>query len=106
MRTDLDRSLEPDQPSPYAPGWVRAAHDAKRSGVAATPDGAQPTRVARELQLPDDEQHAPAEQGIAIEQFRLPRSLEPTVVPLPDFGSRSLGRPFLLMTVILAAGAA
>ncbi len=81
MSSPLDRELEPDEPSPFAPKWVRdaARRRIKGSGTSEDPEQDKLPEFAR----PDE--------GFVIEQYRVPRSLEPTLMPevLPVPGSAS-----------------
>lgn len=86
MRDPFDRALDTSEPSPYAPKWVRAAHDAKRTDDSAefepdepSPLGSPPARTN-------------TSEGIIIDRIRIPRSLEPTLMPPPAFESRSFLR--------------
>ena len=93
VRDPFDRALDTIEPSPYAPKWVRAAHDAKRTDDSAafeldepSPLGAPPARTN-------------TSEGIVIDRIRIPRSLEPTLMPPPAFESRSFLRLSLVFGV-------
>jgi hypothetical protein len=90
MSSPLDRELGPDEPSPFAPKWVRDAAERKSN--------AQSTSENPEFSTPDE--------SFVIEQYRVPRSLEPTLMPegrpIPGFGSK-LG---LAISIAIAAGVA
>jgi hypothetical protein len=88
MSSPLDRTVSPDEPSPYAPKWIRdAAHAAKRN-IASTSfenfEEDEHSQFATLAGVPD--------QGVVIERFRL-RSLEPAMLPelQPISGHRSVG---------------
>ncbi len=105
MSSPLDRAVGPDEPSPYAPKWIRdAAHAAKRD-MGSTGfenfDEEQFSRFAAPAAVPD--------AGVVIGRFRLPHSLEPTVLPEPPVPGHRwvvgvLGR--LAFAITVAAGIA
>jgi hypothetical protein len=77
MTSPLDRDLVPDQLLPYAPKWVRDAAHTERRGTAPK---------SQETVEDDDAQQSIAalsapHGGLVIDSYRLPRSLEPTVMP-------------------------
>jgi hypothetical protein len=79
MSSPLERDLGPDEPSPYAPKWVRDAAHAEWRGTApksqeAVEDG--------DVQQSTTASPAP-DGGLVIDHYRLPRSLEPTLMPEP-----------------------
>ncbi len=93
----LDRDSNFDEPSPYAPKSVRDAAHAERRGTAPKPqeaaedrDAQQSTKVAASDQpqqlhrLTRSAPPAPRE-GLVIDRYRLPRSLEPTIMSEPRF---------------------
>ncbi len=93
----LDRDSNFDEPSPYAPKSVRDATHAERRGTAPKPqeaaedrDAQQSTKVAASDQpqqlhrLTRSAPPAPRE-GLVIDRYRLPRSLEPTIMSEPRF---------------------
>jgi hypothetical protein len=78
MSSPLDRDLVPDQLLSYAPKWVRDAAHTERRGTAprfqtVEDDDAQQSTAASS---------AP-HGGLVIDSYRLPRSLEPIVMPEP-----------------------
>jgi hypothetical protein len=90
MSTGSDRGSNRERPSLYAPRWADSepsggAHD-ERSGD----DGfAEDAAFATEPALNDNDAE---NQGVVIERFRVPRSLEPTMLPQArrEFGARSI----------------
>jgi hypothetical protein len=84
MSSPLDRKFNPDEPSPYAPKWVRdAAQSERRTTEPAVFEDAEAEEFRRSpVPLGPDE-------GVVIERYRVPRSLEPTTVASPV----SLGVP-------------
>ena len=85
MSSPLDRTVGPDEPSPYAPKWIRDACGAKRKRISAGFENLQDDERSRSgtpSTVPDG--------GVVIEHFRLPPSLEPTMLPPPGRESRSL----------------
>jgi len=93
----LDRDSNFDEPSPYAPKSVRDATHAERRGTPPKPqeaaedrDAQQSTKVAASDQpqqlhrLTRSAPPAPRE-GLVIDRYRLPRSLEPTIMSEPRF---------------------
>ena len=75
MSSPLDRKFNPGEPSPYAPKWVRDAAQSDRRTTDpavfedAEIDGFRPSATP----LGPDE-------GVVIERYRVPRSLEPTTI--------------------------
>src|SRR5437016_3505520 len=102
MSSPLDRAPGPDDPSPYAPKWAREG--GQRREAAPTPDRFFPE---------DFEEPASAAQlaeGESPERFRLPPSLDPTVVPEPSQPSRRRNvwalAGFSVLAITAAAAAA
>jgi hypothetical protein len=99
MSSPLDRKFNPDEPSPYAPKWVRdAAQSERRTTEPAVFEDAEGEGFRRSaMPLGPDE-------GVVIERYRVPRSLEPTTVTSPA----SLGVPkrSTVGTVVRFGGAA
>ena len=103
MSSPLDRELGADEPSPYAPKWVREAAGGRRSG---NPERSQPAAEGKP-KPPDTADTEPlrsagpalggakdttgATESVIIDRYRLPPSLEPTVMsdPWPVQGTRS-----------------
>jgi hypothetical protein len=102
MTSPLDRAVNPDEPSPYAPKWVRDAYTAKRN-TAATGFGNFEEKAVSASAVPP----SGSDGGVVIDRFRLPRSLEPTLMPAPD-PPRSLARLLgsLALAIAVAAGVA
>jgi hypothetical protein len=99
VSTPLDRAPGPDDPSPYAPRWVREG--GPRPGSPGTPTA--PSLLAGYADPPGtsddfDGFDEPAPAG----RFRLPRSLDPTILPEP---SRHSGTRRLILPVGLFAAA-
>jgi hypothetical protein len=92
MSSPTDRSYEPGDPSPYAPRWVRNAPPQRRAPVRSplVPDGGE-ADDEHALHLDDavGSEHAPPlvddqeEDSFAVGDFRVPRSLDPGIVPDP-----------------------
>jgi hypothetical protein len=91
MSSPTDRNYEPGDPSPYAPRWVRNAPPPGRAAVRSplVPDGEMDD--AHTLR-PDDAVvagRAPPlaegaeEESFVVGDFRVPRSLDPGIVPDP-----------------------
>jgi hypothetical protein len=80
MSSPLDRKFNPDEPSPYAPKWVRDAAQSDRP----TPEPAvfEDTEVDgfRRSAMP-----LGPDEGVVIERYRVPRSLEPTTITGPSY---------------------
>jgi hypothetical protein len=99
MSSPLDRKFNPDEPSPYAPKWVRDAAQSDRP----TPEPAvfEDTEVDgfRRSAMP-----LGPDEGVVIERYRVPRSLEPTTITGPSY----LGVPkrFGVGTLVRFGGAA
>jgi hypothetical protein len=73
MSSPLDRDFGSDQLSPYAPKWAReAAHAQRRSMAKGIGDGDAQQMTAT---------LAASDQPLATDGHRLPRSLEPTLMP-------------------------
>src|SRR6266498_4124407 len=103
MTSPLDRAVNPDEPSPYAPKWVRDAYAAKRKTAATGFENFEDKPVS-----PSGAPATGPDGGVVIERFRLPRSLEPTLVQAPGAESRSLARLLgsLALAIAVAAVAA
>ena len=100
MSAPLDRMAGVDDPSPYAPKWIREAA-AKRNTATNPEDCEQDERSGSEPSA------GAADDGVMIERFRLPRSLEPTVLPDPFPASSIAGILWRLsLAVGIACGAA
>jgi hypothetical protein len=77
MSSPLDRTVGPDEPSLYAPKWIRdAAHAAKRDTASTS------------FENFEEDEHSPfatlagvLDEDLVIERFRLSRSLEPATLP-------------------------
>jgi len=92
MSSPTDRSYEPDDPSPYAPRWVRNASPPRRAQVRSplVPDGDETddAHLLHRNEVAGDE-HAPPladgaeEESFVVGDFRVPRSLDPGIVPDP-----------------------
>ena len=97
MSTLLDRDSNLAEPSPYAPKWVRdAAHAERRDTAPKSQEGSkdvdaqQSTDVAASDQAYRLRRPAPSAspapgEGLVIDRYRLPRSLEPTIMSEPRF---------------------
>jgi hypothetical protein len=86
MSSPLDRTAGPDEPSPYAPKWIRdAAHAAKPNTASTCFENFEEDELSQTAAGA-----AVADRGVVIEHFRLPRSLEPSFLPEPRPESRSL----------------
>jgi hypothetical protein len=91
MSSPTDRSYEAGDPSPYAPRWVRNAPQQRPAPLV--PDGAE----ANEGHARREEDRASSEpaplfasaapvadqEDFVVEDFRVPRSLDPGIVPDP-----------------------
>jgi len=91
MSSPTDRIYGPGDPSPYAPRWVRNAPQQRRAPL--TPDGGEADEI-NALSHEDEiasEQAPPLvaaapladEEDFMVEDFRVPRSLDPGIVPDP-----------------------
>jgi TPR repeat protein len=99
MSTPLDRTVGPEKPSPYAPKWIRdAAGEAKRK-TASTASG---TFAEDNLSPPVAPRAAVPDEEVVIERYRLPRSLEPTLLPEPRSLTGVLAR-LMLATAVAAS---
>jgi hypothetical protein len=105
MSSPLDRDFGPDEPSPYAPKWVRDAADARRGGTAER-DGTAP-KLPVDL---DSEDFRPSavnsNEPVMVDRYRLPPSLEPTLMPEPWPVPRTRSTLGLLSRFAVAAGIA
>jgi len=108
MSSPLDRDFGPDEPSPYAPKWVRDAADARRGGAAEqrgiapkAPENLEDEDFRRSAANP-----AASNEPVLVDRYRLPRSLEPTLMPQPWPVPRSRSALGLLMRFTVAAGIA
>ena len=89
MSSPADRSYESGDPSPYAPRWVRSAPPPRSVPVRSplAPDEADESHALRHDDAVGSEQAPPLaaadEEGFVVEDFRVPRSLDPGIVPDP-----------------------
>jgi hypothetical protein len=77
MSSPLDRKFNPDEPSPYAPKWVRDAAQSRSTEPAVFEDAEGDGFRRPAIPLGPEE-------GVVIERYRVPRSLEPTTVSSPS----------------------
>src|SRR5256885_4157065 len=108
MSSPLDRDFGPDEPSPYAPKWVRDAADARRGGAAEqrgiapkAPENLEDEDFRRSAANP-----AASNEPVLVDRYRLPPSLEPTLMPEPWPVPRTRSALGLLMRFGVAAGIA
>ena len=126
MSSPLDRDFGPDEPSPYAPKWVRDAADARRDKTAEPPgiapkspenpdqDGddfqrsaaKSPEKLDRENFRRSGANSAASNEPVLVDRYRLPPSLEPTLMPEPWPVSRTRSALGLLMRFAIAAAIA
>src|SRR6266699_3792987 len=109
MSSPLDRDFGPDEPSPYAPKWVREAADARR-GRTTERHGMMP-KSAPNLDISEDFRQAvtdaaTANEPVLVGRYRLPPSLEPTLMPEPWPVSRTRSALGLLARFTVAAAIA
>jgi hypothetical protein len=91
MSSPTDRSYDFGDPSPYAPRWVRNAPPPHRTPVRSplVPDDgeAHDEQTLHQDELAGDERAPPLvaddEDSFAVGDFRVPRSLDPGIVPDP-----------------------
>jgi hypothetical protein len=95
MSSPTDRVYGPGDPSPYAPRWVRNSPQQRRAPVhpPLAPDAgdAEETDAVRHADAIGSEQAPPLaaaapvahDEGFVVDQFRVPRSLDPGIVPDP-----------------------
>src|SRR6266516_227188 len=108
MTSLWESDVGPDDPSPYAPKWVRDAASGKRS-----------TELKSRIQeligepAPSPSSAAPlstVDEGVVTDRRRLPHSLEPTLMPeaWPEPRSRSNFRGFIrfALAIVVAASVA
>jgi hypothetical protein len=80
VSSPLDQKFNSDEPSPYAPKWVRDAAQTDRRTTDpavfedAQVDGLRPSATPLGL-----------DEGVVIERYRVPRSLEPTTITRPAY---------------------
>ena len=113
MSSPLDRDFGPDEPSPYAPKWVRDATDARRrkTGDDAESPSDEPTASVRDEDDPEPIRRggitvAGSNDSVVVDRYRLPPSLEPTLMPEPWPVPRTRSALGLLMRFGVAAGIA
>ena len=108
MSSPLDRDFGPDEPSPYAPKWVRDAADA-RHGRTAERHGMAP-KAPENLEGEDFRRYAAnpaaANEPVLVDRYRLPPSLEPTLMPEPWPVARTRSALGLLMRFAVAVAIA
>src|ERR1043166_8085232 len=95
MSSPTDRDYQPGDPSPYAPRWVRNVpqqrHAPVRPPLAADASEADETNPLTREDVIGSEQSPPLvtaapmshDEGFMINEFRVPRSLDPGIVPDP-----------------------
>jgi hypothetical protein len=94
MSSPTDRSYEPGDPSPYAPRWVRNAPQQRRAPVPpplAADEGEDETNAVQRDDVIAAEQAPPLatvapvdhDDAFVVDEFRVPRSLDPGIVPDP-----------------------
>ena len=120
MSSPSDRVFDPNDPSPYAPRWVRDPTAAKRSSShGIDPQSLEDERPRRLGEAPMSRptrdapplagEPAPDEEPLVIENYRVPHSLDPGFIPEPwprrARSSRS-GRFGLVTKLGLAVGVA
>jgi hypothetical protein len=108
MSSPLDRDFGPYEPSPYAPKWVRDAADARRDRTAEpheTPSRSPENLDAEDTQ-PCADHSAASTQPVLVDRYRLPPSLEPTLMPEPWPVPRMRSVLRLLVRFAAAAGIA
>jgi hypothetical protein len=103
MSSPLDRAPGPDDPSPYAPKWAREGGQ-RREAAPTTPDRFFPEDFedpASSVELAERE---------SPERFRLPPSLDPSLVPEPSQPQRRRNvwaiAGFSVLAMLAAAAAA
>jgi hypothetical protein len=108
MSSPLDRDFGPDEPSPYAPKWVRDAADARR-GSPVERHGTAP-KAPENLDGEDLRRSAAAPAAtngpVLVDRYRLPPSLEPTLMPEPWPVPRTRSALGLLMRFTVAVAIA
>jgi hypothetical protein len=107
MSSPLDRDFGPDEPSPYAPKWVRDAADARRGRAVERSDkasGGPEDLDAKDLRRPSVP--TASNEPVLVDRYRLPRSLEPTLMPEPWPVSRARSALGLLARFTVAAAIA
>src|ERR1700738_1156257 len=78
MSSPLDRDFGPDEPSPYAPKWVRDAADARRGGTAerhgTAPQPAEDLDAEDFLPstIPSTINSAASKEPLMVDRYRLP----------------------------------
>ncbi len=81
MSGPLDRDIGPDDLSPYAPKWARDAADARR--------GRRQEAGSKSAENPNDDtprsgaHSVTANEPVLVDAYRIPPSLEPTLIPQP-----------------------
>src|ERR1700730_16215550 len=101
MSNPLQRAVGPDEP-----------HADQNESVVSRPSGIPSQRLSITSERKSSAQAAApanvADRGVVIGRFRLPRSLEPTVLPqpLPVSGYRSVIAALALLTLAVAVIAA
>jgi hypothetical protein len=95
MSSPTDRDYQPGDPSPYAPRWVRNAPQQRPASVrpplAADASEADETNPLPREDVIGSEQSPPLvtaapvshDEGFMVNEFRVPRSLDPGIVPDP-----------------------
>src|SRR5262245_18891795 len=104
MSSSTDRSEKHDDPSGYAPKWVRDRNQEKRYEFPSVPEGEFPEH--NEQTSDQARARRPLDANFRGEAgLRLPRSLDPEFVREPRPARRATGRLAALVGLIIAASA-
>src|SRR5262245_36553138 len=104
MSSSTDRSEKHDDPSGYAPKWVRDRNQEKRYEFPSVPEGEFPEH--NEQTSDQARARRPLDANFRGEAgLRLPRSLDPEFVSEPRPARRATGRLAALVGLIIAASA-
>ena len=107
MSSPLDRDFGPDEPSPYAPKWVRDAADARRGKAGERPAMMPKSAPDLDSEVARRPANSAASTGpVLVERYRLPASLETTLMPEPWPVPRMRSALGLLARFAVAAGIA
>jgi hypothetical protein len=106
MSSPLDRDFCLDEPSPYAPKWVRDAAYGGRGKTDERKGMMQKSAPDLNGARPSTTDSAASNEPVVADRYRLPPSLEPTLIPEPWPVPRSRSALGLLVRFVVAAAIA
>ncbi len=103
MSSPLDRAVDRDGPLPYAPKWAGKVASERRGIARLVTDDDFGDKTSEPDEVAGETEEQSEDHGLVIDRFRVPRSLEPTVLAEPLEPS---AKPVFGMLVRLGAAVA